>query len=514
MGGGVMQLTASGVQDKYITGNPQITFFKSVYRRHTNFAIESIQQIIDGDLGTDEIKTTSSVKLTKTADLVNRVYIVCPQQLFGINATELIDSVDLVIGGALIDRHTNEWMKVWNELTVNHHNKEGYKYMVGGFNSTKKTTNNQSSVTIPLNFWFCRHIGLSLPLISIQYHDIILKIEWGINSYINRKDDETISSLCEVWCDNIFLDSEERKRFGENEHEYLIEQVQIIDTINQGPSSKFKMNSFNHPIKEIIWTENESETMITDEKMNITINGIERLSEQYKEYYTLKQPYDHHTNIPSYNVKEHEDPIFLETPIDSEITHHYNDPTSGVVEDDYNKHIKLSSDNIDFNTDARDVFKVGDIITIWRGQSSPTANDSATATDDTITEFRKTTMTQLVTVTSIETHTEASTTTKRVSFTPPLNGLAPTIDGSEMKSFIIARRDYARASYSKFNKNIYVYSFCLNPEEHQPSGSCNFSRLNDCKLSFTGNVSVDKIFAVNYNIMRISNGLVNLRYTN
>ena len=178
MGGGVMQLTASGVQDKYITGNPQITFFKSVYRRHTNFAIESIQQIIDGDLGTDEIKTTSSVKLTKTADLVNRVYIVCPQQLFGINATELIDSVDLVIGGALIDRHTNEWMKVWNELTVNHHNKEGYKYMVGGFNSTKKTTNNQSSVTIPLNFWFCRHIGLSLPLISIQYHDIILKIEW------------------------------------------------------------------------------------------------------------------------------------------------------------------------------------------------------------------------------------------------------------------------------------------------------------------------------------------------
>tara|TARA_B110000967_G_C18885885_1_gene563946 strand:+ start:1128 stop:2516 length:1389 start_codon:yes stop_codon:yes gene_type:complete len=462
MGGGVMQLTASGIQDNYITGNPQITFFKSVYRRHTNFAIESIQQIIEGDLGTEAINTTSSVKLTKTADLVNRVYIVCPQQLFGINATELIDSVDLVIGGALIDRHTNEWMKVWNELTVSHNNKEGYKYMVGGFNSTMKTTNNQSSVTIPLNFWFCRHIGLSLPLISIQYHDIILKIEWGINSDINRKSVEIISSLCEVWCDNIFLDSEERKRFGENEHEYLIEQVQIIDTINQGPSSKFKMNSFNHPIKEIIWTENESENMITDEKMNITINGIERLSEQYKEYYTLKQPYDHHTNIPSYNVKEHEDPIFLEIPKDM-------------------GQLQVLSQS--FISSDVSTFKVGDILNLSSTVSTYTS--------------------QWVTITSIN----ISTTV--VSFTPSINET-----NVNMECYIIARRDYARASYSKFDKNIYVYSFCLNPEEHQPSGSCNFSRLNDCKLTFTGNVSIDKIFAVNYNIMRISNGLVNLRFTN
>ena len=463
MGGGVMQLTASGIQDNYITGNPQITFFKSVYRRHTNFAIESIQQIIEGDLGTEELNTLSSVKLTKTADLVNRVYIVCPQQLFGINATELINSVDLVIGGTLIDRHTNEWMKVWDELTVNHNNKEGYKYMVGGFNSSKKTTNNQASVTIPLNFWFCRHIGLSLPLISIQYHDIILKIEWGINSKINRDSTDLISSLCEVWCDNIFLDSEERKRFGENEHEYLIEQVQIIDTINQGPSSKFKLNSFNHPIKEIIWTENDSVNMITDEKMNITINGIERLSEQYKEYYTLKQPYDHHTNIPSYNVKEHEDPIFLEIP-------------------KYIGTFNVITGGNSFSSTSVSSLKVGDILNL--------------------SSIVETYSSQWVTITSIDTSTV-------VSFTPSIDEV--TYSG---KCYIIARRDYARASYSKFNKNIYVYSFCLNPEEHQPSGSCNFSRLNDCKLSFTGNVSVDTIFAVNYNIIRISNGLVNLRFTN
>ena len=100
------------------------------------------------------------------------------------------------------------------------------------------------------------------------------------------------------------------------------------------------------------------------------------------------------------------------------------------------------------------------------------------------------------------------------TFTPSLNGVEPSIDGTEMKSYIIARRDYSKSSYSKMKKNIYVYSFCLNPEEHQPSGTCNFSSFDDCKLNFTSNVSIDTVFAMNYNILRISNGLVSLRFTN
>ena len=486
MGGGLMQLTASGIQDNYITGNPQITFFKSVYRRHTNFAVETIQQIIDGDLGTENINTNSTVKISKTADLLNRIYILCPQQTSGINASELINDVEIIIGGTLIDRQSNEWMKVWNELTVNTNNREGYKYMTGGFNNSNKTANDQSMVIIPLNFWFCRHIGLSLPLISIQYHDIILKIEWGKNSDINRDASDSVTSLCEVWCDNIFLDSEERKRFGENEHEYLIEQVQIIDTINQSPSSKFKLNSFNHPLKEIIWTENDTgANKITSEKINITINGIERLSEQYKEYYTLQQPYIHHTNIPSYNIKEHEDPIFLETPISSTISKHKNN----LVDLDIpGENVKLDSNSVQYNVDTTlDTIgmKVGDIISLWRNASPY--------------------ITQMVTITSINTSSKVIEFSPNIEYTP---------DNTDVKVNIIARRNYSRSSYSKFSKNIYVYSFCLNPEEHQPSGSCNFSRFDDCKLSFTSSVSIDKVFATNYNILRISNGLVNLRFSN
>tara|TARA_B100000214_G_scaffold375479_1_gene362045 strand:- start:3636 stop:5105 length:1470 start_codon:yes stop_codon:yes gene_type:complete len=489
MGGGILQLTASGVQDNYITGNPQITFFKSVYRRHTNFAIETVQQIIDGDLGTEDTTTNSTVKITKTADLLNGIYIVCPQHILGINATELINSVDLVIGGTLMDRQTNEWMKVWDELTIDHNKKEGYKYMTGGFNTTNKVSTNQSSVTIPLNFWFCRHIGLSLPLISIQYHDIILKIEWGINSKINRGGSTSITSLCEVWCDNIFLDSEERKRFGENEHEYLIEQVQTIDTVNQSPSSKFKLNSFNHPLKEIIWTEDGNNVnQISNEKINITINGIERLSEQYKEYYTLKQPYQHHTNIPSYNIKEHEEPIFQETPIPSTILKHKDN--AGDL-DTNGENIKLGSNSIEYHVDTTlDTIgmKVGDIISLGRNVSPY--------------------ITQIVTISSI------NTSTKVLGFSPNIEDPTSTPDDTDVKVNIIASRDYSKSSYSKMKKNIYVYSFCLNPEEHQPSGTCNFSSFDDCKLNFTSNVSIDTIFAMNYNILRISNGLVSLRFTN
>ena len=489
MGGGILQLTASGVQDNYITGNPQITFFKSVYRRHTNFAIETVQQIIDGDLGTEDTTTNSTVKITKTADLLNGIYIVCPQHILGINATELINSVDLVIGGTLMDRQTNEWMKVWDELTIDHNKKEGYKYMTGGFNTTNKVSTHKSSVTIPLNFWFCRHIGLSLPLISIQYHDIILKIEWGINSEINRGGSTSITSLCEVWCDNIFLDSEERKRFGENEHEYLIEQVQTIDTVNQSPSSKFKLNSFNHPLKEIIWTEDGNNVnQISNEKINITINGIERLSEQYKEYYTLKQPYQHHTNIPSYNIKEHEDPIFLENPTSSTISKHKSNTVDLTTN---GENIKLGSNSIEYHVDTTlDTIgmKVGDIISLGRNVSPY--------------------ITQIVTISSI------NTSTKVLGFSPNIEDPTSTPDDTDVKVNIIASRDYSKSSYSKMKKNIYVYSFCLNPEEHQPSGSCNFSSFDDCKLNFTSNVSIDTIFAMNYNILRISNGLVSLRFTN
>ena len=107
-----------------------------------------------------------------------------------------------------------------------------------------------------------------------------------------------------------------------------------------------------------------------------------------------------------------------------------------------------------------------------------------------------------------------NTSTKVLGFSPNIEDPTSTPDDTDVKVNIIASRDYSKSSYSKMKKNIYVYSFCLNPEEHQPSGTCNFSSFDDCKLNFTSNVSIDTIFAMNYNILRISNGLVSLRFTN
>ena len=116
----------------------------------------------------------------------------------------------------------------------------------------------------------------------------------------------------------------------------------------------------------------------------------------------------------------------------------------------------------------------------------------------------------MVTISSI------NTSTKIIYFSPNIEAPTSTPDDTDVKVNIIARRNYSKPSYSKFNKNIYVYSFSLNPEEHQPSGTCNFSRLNDCKLVFnsSNNIYIDNVFATNYNILRISNGLTNLRFSN
>ena len=161
---------------------------------------------------------------------------------------------------------------------------------------------------------------------------------------------------------------------------------------------------------------------------------------------------------------------------------------------DYNTKVTLSHTYIEFNGNAKDVFKIGDILNISREFTTESS------------------MTQIVTVTSIEESID-TIPLKKVNFSPELKGDIPS-DNTLIRCYILARRSISKATYSNLNKNIYVYSFSLNPEEHQPSGTCNFSRLNDCKLVFSSITSVDKIFATNYNILRISNGLTSLRFTN
>jgi hypothetical protein len=480
MGGGLMQIVSGGEYSDYILGNPQITYFKSVYRRHTNFAIECVEQMISGSRITENTNTEGSVTISKSADLLSKIYIICPQTTQGINGYELVDTAEMIIGGALIDKQTSEWNKVWNELTTPLSKADGLKYMTGGFNSTNVPGTGQSKIIFPLNFWFCRNNGLALPLISLQYHDIKLKLKWGINSDINRDAYAARSSNCEVWTDLIFLDQGERERFAESSHEYLIEQLQIVDSSLESPSLKFKMNSVNNFVKELIWVEgNTGSSSIINEKFNIFMNGIERFSERDKEYFTLNQPMVHHTSIPGFNIKETDSPIMLSTHLsvgtsDLNTANTYNPTTT-----------KIADGIITINSNQGTTPKIGDIVMI-KETTATAANQTGPI---------------ISTIISITGETVFGLSSDTITV------------GGHFHLHIIARAFNPKSRCSDYSKNIYVYSFSLNPEEHQPSGICNFTRLDDVKLSIDSSKTIDKIYAVNYNVLRISNGLAALVYT-
>jgi len=361
MGGGLLQLVAYGAQDVYLTGNPQITFFKVVYRRHTNFAMEAIEQTPTGN---NSLGSRISVQITRNGDLINRIYFngviknsdtAKAYALVPNFGQKLLKTVEIEIGGQRIDKHYSEWLYIWNELTLSPGKKEGYRSMVGAdkFNRCIKLAANSSyELYVPLEFWFCRNVGLALPLIALQYHEVKINIEYeaAMNmfdikdfNYTNEDDNiavplansttsynQTADKLSlesgRIWVDYIFLDTDERRRFAQVTHEYLIEQLQFTgsDTVSNGADSmkSLRMN-FNHPCKEIIWVTKKNAPGVywnnfssangsnfsadgnnylmsvnPTNKSKMVLNGNDRYAERPGDYFSVVQPYQHHENTP------------------------------------------------------------------------------------------------------------------------------------------------------------------------------------------------------------------------
>jgi hypothetical protein len=440
MGGGLLQLVAYGAQDVYLTGNPQITFFKVVYRRHTNFAMEAIEQSFNGN---NNFGSSVSVLITRNGDLIHRIYYnarirnnkarvtgsstvsngIALVPYFG---QRLLKTIELEIGGQKIDKHYSEWLYIWNELSIPVGKKTGYQHMVGADSKNRSIflgPEDSYEVYVPLEFWFCRNVGLALPLIALQYHEVKINITYASaaelvdkssTNYCDKVEDKLLyaddkttllglvpnSSLgatatdlkldnVGLWVDYIFLDTDERRRFAQLSHEYLIEQLQFTgtDTINASTdvnSMKSIRMTFNHPCKELIWTVKKEEEGVfwnnyTDNNKNIYItgenpilrakiqlNGNDRFAERDGNYFSLVQPYQHHECTPS-----------------------------------------------------------------------------------------------------------------------------------------------------QYNKGINLYSFALKPEEHQPSGTLNMSRIDTAVLSVSSSVQgTISVYAVNYNVLRILSGMGGLAYSN
>ena len=230
-----------------------------------------------------------------------------------------IEYVELEIGGQRIDKHYGEWLEIWSELTLPEEKRAGFKEMIGRRDSGKSTGLESHKLYIPMQFFFCRNPGLALPLIALQYHEVKLNIQFRPADKLSENGGLKLESA-RLFVDYIYLDTDERRRFAQSSHEYLIEQLQ-----HTGPeitkSPNFRLN-FNHPVKELVWVVRPSDADVlefaasevtvsgTDSALatpsgdafgtcKLQLNGHDRFTERDASYFRLVQPYQHHTRIPS-----------------------------------------------------------------------------------------------------------------------------------------------------------------------------------------------------------------------
>lgn len=332
MGGALIQLVSYGAQDIFLTGNPSVTFFKVMYRRYTNFAIESIQQPFNG--GTPDFGNTVTATIARNGDLVWKVYLVLDLPTLTGTGTQawvqnigtvLIETVSVQIGGREIDLHYGQWLYIWNELTQSAGMEDTYNVMIG--NTTTLTTEASSiagqTLHIPLQFWFNRNIGLALPLIALQYHDVKIDIKFRPFSqcHVSSSGTVTTPSLqnASIWVDYIFLDTDERRQFAQIAHEYLIEQLQFTGAESFSQTNVQQRLNFNHPVKMLVsvpqlasnvqsvaaagglanrWTDfGDGSTPYAGNdhlvNMKLQLNGNDRFAVRPASYFNLVQPYQH-----------------------------------------------------------------------------------------------------------------------------------------------------------------------------------------------------------------------------
>lgn len=549
MAGGLMQLVAYGAQDVFLTGTPEITFWKVSYRRHTNFAMESIEQTFQGQADFGRRVTCT---ISRNGDLCYRTYlqVTLPeinQQLANTATTggfdqgvyarwldfigeQLVAQVEVEIGGQRIDRQYGDWMHIWNQVTLSKEQQRGYYKMIGnttaltyitdpdfagisGPCSASKDTPSQvcaprnalpeTTLYIPLLFWFSKNPGLSLPLIALQYHEVKINLDirpigeclWAVGSLSQTAGTASVNSAYQqslvaasLYVDYIFLDTDERRKMAQNPHEYLIEQLQFTGDESVGSSSnKIKLN-FNHPVKELIWVV----------QPDANVDYCASLDAAQILFRTLgAQPFNYTDAIDAL-------PNAIQAfggPLETE-------GTNGFITTDGLFQMPGAFDGTTAGTTnlwGEGVGVTGQIP--FKSQNSKSNSGSFVSDAGTF----------VLSETALDMHCwgENPVVTAKLQ----LNG-QDRFSEREGSYFDVVQpfQHHTRNPDTGIN----VYSFALRPEEHQPSGSCNFSRIDNAVLQLvlsSGAVagtatSKVRVYAVNYNILRVMSGMAGVAYSN
>jgi len=524
-----MQLVAYGAQDAFLTGVPEITFWKVSYRRHTNFAMESIEQTFSGQADFGRRVTCS---IARNGDMAFRTYlqVTLPEinqsmaptggnvyaRWLDFPGEQLIAQVEVEIGGQRIDRQYGDWMHIWNQLTLSAEQQKGYHKMIGHTTQLTYITDPafadvtgpcastggpaqvcaprkslpETTLYIPLLFWFCTNPGLALPLIALQFHEVKINIDfrpigeclWAVKDIAGSSGSQSVTTAYQqslvaasLYVDYIFLDTDERRKFAQNPHEYLIEQLQFTGDESVGSSSnKIKLN-FNHPCKELIW--------VVQPDANVDYcSSLEAGNVLYK---TLgAQPFNYTDAIDA-----------LPNAI-----HAFGGPaeTSGV-----NAFITASG-----------LFQMPGALDAVATQASASAadwnnfttTDGANATASSLSDAG----TFVLAETALDLHCwgENPVVTAKLQ----LNG-QDRFSEREGSYFDVVQPFQHHTRHP--DTGINVYSFALKPEEHQPSGTCNFSRIDNAVLqlvlsspSVMGTATCKvRVYARNYNVFRVMSGI-------
>ena len=596
MGGGLLQLVAYGAQDAYITGNPHITFWKVLYKRHTNFAMEAMRVNFTGSPSYGQ---RSVVVVNRNADLMFRTYLevtlpdtrAAATGASALNANYnvlwtaggrrrlgylLIQQVEIEIGGQVMDRHYGEWMYLWESLTSPYDQSVKLDQMLGTnvqgtFSSPAGCNGRPTVLYIPLSFWFCRNPGLALPLIALQYHEVRLNFIFRqATDLVQNTYDGTnlwpggITQAAQflpkfkdaaVYVDYIYLDTDERRRFAQQTHEYLIDQLQY--GLQQSITSQtVRLDlTLNHPVKELIWVYQDARKLDCSQlsalgtsntqpfsyddianRCRLQLNGQDRFDERYGDYFWKVQPYQHHSGGAfephAFTQPVGQTSIGMMTVVFTIATSPgvVNTTTSGSQTG-----ITITAGGATY-TQIQAAATASGVTPVFTVISGASASDLVTriipGTTITFTASSAGTwsavqtayITQIVTVVAVWDPNQA--------YTDPVTGGSLGFQQTNPDAIGVAAGLPNIVGYTQSVNPINVYSFALAPEEHQPSGSCNFSRVDTTTLVFDSIVGMDgrslaagsfpsknypylfRMYAVNYNIFRVMSGMGGLAYSN